>query len=353
MLVTVARSAAEFPDVDTQFALCYEGQLAGELRSAGAAVHILGAVRASRPWTVWHARSKLRRVIAEFSPNVVVCHSPWPLAVFGPVARRSGSPLVLWLHQYLVGRSFDERWARWCRPELVVCNSQYTAASVGALFRDIRTAVVYCPCRPDRVEPTRELRKAVRAGLATPVDARVVLQASRLEWWKGHRLHLRALAELKDVPGWVCWIAGGVQRLDEVVYLRELQTLASNLGVAERVRFLGQRRDVPQLLAAADIVCHPNESPEHFGVAFVEALAAARPVVATRMGGAIEVIDASCGILVEPTVQAVASALGDLISDPARCEALGARGPVRAAELCDPSRNLSNFNATLRSQVLR
>ncbi len=58
MLVTVAWTAAEFPEIDTRFALCYEGQLAEELRSAGAAVHNLGAVRASRPWTVWRARRR-------------------------------------------------------------------------------------------------------------------------------------------------------------------------------------------------------------------------------------------------------------------------------------------------------
>ncbi len=198
-----------------------------------------------------------------------------------------------------------------------------------------------------------EERKEVRAAIGTSDEARVVLQASRLEWWKGQRLHLRALAELKEMPGWDCWLAGGSQRPDEVAYLGELKTLAANLGIADRVRFLGHRRDVPRLLAAADIVCHPNESPEHFGVAFVEALAAARPVVATRMGGAVEIIDRSCGVLTEPTVPAVAAALGELIRDPAQCAALGERGPARAAELCDPHRNLSNFYSLLRSRVLQ
>jgi len=353
MLVTVARSAPDFPDIETQFALCYEGQLAGELRSTGATVHLLGDVRASRPWTVWRARRALRQVIAEQRPTVIICHSPWPLAVFGPVVQRAGLPLVFWLHQYLLGRSFDERWARWARPGLVVCNSRYTAGSVGVLFPNVQTEVVHCPCQFTPVEPTEELRRAARAELDTPADARVVLQVGRLEGLKGQRLHLKALGLLRDLPGWACWLVGGIQRPHEARYLEELKGLADQLGIADRVRFPGHRRDIQRLLAAADVVCHPNEEPESFGLAFVEGLAAARPVVATRMGGAIEVIDSSCGILVEPTVAAVAAALDDLIRNPEHCDALGARGPARAAELCNPQRNLSKLYALLRSGVLQ
>jgi glycosyltransferase involved in cell wall biosynthesis len=119
------------------------------------------------------------------------------------------------------------------------------------------------------------------------------------------------------------------------------------------VRFAGHRRDIPRLLAAADVVCHPNEAPESFGLSFVEGLAASRPVIATRMGGAVEVIDDSCGVLVEPIVPAVASALEGLLRDPARCAELGAHGPARATELCDPRNNLSNLLALLRSEVSR
>src|SRR5262249_30685297 len=154
---------------------------------------------------------------------------------------------------------FDERWARWCRPDAAIANSRFTAGSVRTLFPGLRAEVVYCPFRLNAVEPTPELRHAVRAELATPADARVVVQAGGRGGWKGHRLHLRGVARLGDVPGWVLWLAGGVQRPEEAGYLSELKQLAAELGIAERVRFLGHRRDVPRLLAAADVVCHPNE----------------------------------------------------------------------------------------------
>jgi glycosyltransferase involved in cell wall biosynthesis len=351
MLVTAARTAAAFPHVDARFALCFEGQLADELRAAGAAVYPLYPARMSRPWTVWKARRALSGVLRAGKFDAVLCHSPWPLAVLGPAVRRHGTRLVFWTHQYLTGKGFEQRWARRCRPDLVVCNSRYTAGSVAALFPGLAAEVVYCPYRLAAVEPTAELRRAVRAELDTPAAARVVLQASRMEWWKGQRLHLKALGLLRDLPGWVCWLAGGVQRSEEQAYRDELVRLAADLGIADRVRFLGHRRDVPRLLAAADVVCHPNEAPEHFGVAFVEGLAAGRPVVATRMGGAAEVIDPTCGALTDPTPAAVADALAGLLRDPDRCAALGAAGPPRAADLCDPVRNLGRLYSLLRDRL--
>ena len=108
-------------------------------------------------------------------------------------------------------------------------------------------------------------------------------------------------ARTASLSGWVCWTAGGAQRPAEAAYLAELRQTAARLGIAERVRFLGQRTDVPHLLAAADVHCQPNTGPEPFGLAFVEALAAGRPVVTTALGGALEIVDETCGVhFVEP-----------------------------------------------------
>ncbi|MCE9564917.1 MAG: glycosyltransferase [Planctomycetes bacterium] len=348
MLATIARSSDVVPGFQSHFSLCYEGQLAEEIRTAGATVYLLRQVRMSRPWTVLLARRGLRRVVREIDPDAIICHSPWPLAVFGSVARTTGKPLVFWTHQYLTGQSLDQMWAKRCRPDLVVCNSRYTSESVATLFPNTPVEVVYCPYHFERVEPTDELRRTVRAELDTPIDAQVVVQASRLEWWKGQRLHLTALGRLRHLTGWVCWIVGGVQRPEEIKYLAELKTLTAQLGIADRVRFVGYRRDMPRILASADIVCHPNESPEHFGIAFVEGLAAGRPVIATRMGGALEIIDADCGILTKPTPEAVADAIEGLLADPVRRQTLGTAGLRRMTDLCDPRRNLTQLHQTLR-----
>jgi glycosyltransferase involved in cell wall biosynthesis len=71
------------------------------------------------------------------------------------------------------------------------------------------------------------------------------------------------------------------------------------------------------------------------------------------MGGAVEVVGDSCGVLVEPTPAAVAAAIAGLIADPTRCAALGAAGPARARELCDPQRNLARLNAILSELIAK
>jgi glycosyltransferase involved in cell wall biosynthesis len=95
-------------------------------------------------------------------------------------------------------------------------------------------------------------------------------------------------------------------------------------------------------MAAADVYCQPNTGPEPFGVAFVEALYAGLPVVSAATGGAAEIVTTACGILVQPgDVDAVAEALGRIIADAALRRSLGAAGPARAAQLCDPARQLA------------
>ena len=117
-----------------------------------------------------------------------------------------------------------------------------------------------CPVEFDR-SAARCDRAQVRAALGTPSEAVVILQASRMQAWKGHRLLIDALGELRANPRWVCWIAGGAQRPGEADYEREMRTRVQRLGLEGRVKFLGQRSDVPALMGAADVFCQPNLGP--------------------------------------------------------------------------------------------
>jgi glycosyltransferase involved in cell wall biosynthesis len=201
-----------------------------------------------------------------------------------------------------------------------------------------------------------ETRNAIRKELSTPEEAAVIIQASRLEAWKGQRLLLEALSQLRQVAGWICWIAGGAQRPSEATYLEELKSMTVASGIADRVRFLGQRSDVSELLGSADIHCQPNTQPEPFGVAFIEALYAGLPVVTTSMGAAVEIVDPQCGVLVPADSAALADALNRLIGSRASRERLGAAGPATAAALCDPGRQFARLHqalAALRETALR
>ena len=128
--------------------------------------------------------------------------------------------------------------------------------------------------------------------------------------------------------------------------------MLSRLVLSDRVCFLGQRRDVPRLLAAADIHCQPNTGPEPFGIAFIEALYAGLPVVTTALGGALEIVDQTCGILVPPGDEAaLADAIVGLIHDSGRRQQLGAHGPARADALCNPARSMQRLAAIVDQQL--
>jgi glycosyltransferase involved in cell wall biosynthesis len=348
LLVTLARYQALYPELEHHFALCFEGRLSKELAATGASIHLLGNVRVSRPLTVWRGRRACRDLLARDKFDLVVCHSAWSQAIFGPVARSVRLPLVFWLHDATDGRHWLERWARRTQPDLVLCNSRFTAKSLANIYPHVKGETVCYPVSPPTAYYSNVDRAAVRAEFNTPEDATVIIQVSRMEAWKVHLLHLNALGELVDLPDWICWIVGGAQRPQEVGYLNKLKTTATRLEIAGRIRFLGQRSDIPRLLAAADIHCQPNTGPEPFGITFVEGLFARLPVVTTAIGGAQEIVDDSCGFLVQPNnSHSLAGCLRRLIQDRALRTNLGTAGPIRARRLCDPAIQMKRLNNLL------
>ena len=114
-----------------------------------------------------------------------------------------------------------------------------------------------------------------RAGFATPDGVPVILCLGRLHANKGYDVAIRALARVPDAH---LWLAG------EGELRAGLHALAEREGVSARVRFLGWRRDVPALFAAADILCCPSRH-EPLGNVVIEAWAQGKPVVAARAQG--------------------------------------------------------------------
>jgi glycosyltransferase involved in cell wall biosynthesis len=345
MLATLARHQAAEPELEQRFALAFDGRLAAELRDAGAAVTVLGGARLSRPWTVWAARRRFARLLAAERPRVAVFHSAWSHGIFAPAARQAGIRVVFWLHDAVSGDASEAR-ARRVAPDLVLCTSAWTRATLPALFPAVRAEVLHPAVAPP-ADCTAE-RAAVRAELGADADTVVILQASRMEPWKGHRPQLEALARLGDRPRWSCWMAGGAQRPHEQRHAEEMRALGERLGIGGRVRWLGERGDVSRLLAGADLLSQPNLGAEPFGISYVEAMYAGLPVVASALGGALEVVTPATGVLVPPgDAPSLAGALRGLASDAALRGRLGAAGPARARELCDPAQQLRRLHQLL------
>lgn len=342
MLLCLAENRGHCPEMEPSFALCFEERIAQELVETGAPVHSLGVARMREPWTLLRARRRLRALLAEEEFDVVICHGSWLLAVFGGVVGRTGIPLVLWMHNDSKSsrKNLIEILAGRQQPQLVIANSHFTAASLPLLFSRVpRHVVVSCPVTPPSARTQSPAERArVRAQFDTPAEAVLLVLAGRPEAWKGHGQLLEALAGLRELPGWMCWIVGGPKTSAQKAFLRGLQKSAAQWRIEERVKFVGQREDVPELLAAADLFCQPNLTPEPFGIVFIEALYAGLPVVSARHGGAEEIVDHHSGRLVTPNdPAALRDTLRTLITDAGLRAELSRAAPLRGAEISDPA----------------
>lgn len=122
-------------------------------------------------------------------------------------------------------------------------------------------------------------------------DRPLVLTCARLDEQKGHRVLLSAAAQLSGIC--LAFAGEGPERA-------ALEALADELGVADRVSFLGYRDDIPALLAACDVFALPSLY-EGSSLAVLEAMAAGRAVVSSTIGGTEELIeDGRSGLLVRP-----------------------------------------------------
>lgn len=333
-LVTLARRRDLLPDVHWQFALTHAGRLSAALVAAGADVAVIGAARASRPWTVWAAVSQLGLLLDRQPCDVAIVHSQWSQALFGPLLRRRGIKVAYWLHGPVGGPLWLDALARRSTPAFVIANSRFMAGSRGWLAQ-LPCEVVYNPIAVPQPAP------------APKHSPPAILIACRMEQGKGHAVLLDALARLAHRE-WTCWIAGAAHTKAEHEYEAGLRAHCESLGLADRVRFLGHRDDVADLMGRATLYCQPNTSPESFGNVFVEALTAGLPVVTTNIGGAREILEDSFGILVPPhDVSALAAALERALADAGLRGRLAQAGPARARELCDPAAQLPKLAAIL------
>jgi glycosyltransferase involved in cell wall biosynthesis len=238
-------------------------------------------------------RRRLALLIDAFKPDLVHCWMRRAASLMPPLQ----IPIIGWFGGYYEPAHF-----RRC--------THFVGVSPGIVAHMIERGVPRATAHYVPTFPTIEAGPPVdRASLATPADATVLLTLSRLHEKKGLDVLLAALVEL---PGCIAWIAGdGPLEAD-------LKALATRLGVADRVRFLGWRTDRGALLGAADVCVLPSRW-EPFGTVMLEAWAAGTPLVAAASQGPAALIEDGANGLLVPVNDAAAlvAAIRRLIADPA------------------------------------
>ena len=327
------------------FLLSHHGRLEDELRELGRPVHVLPGARLRKPWAIHRVRRLARALESKVAPDVVVAHGHWAYFVLGHGLVDSDVPVGLFQHGVANG-SLLERLAARRRPSFVVANSEITAGTAEKFSRG--RALVVCRC-PVALPPPSATRTVLRDRLGAGRNV-VVVQTGRFEAPKGQLLLLEALARIAHLQ-WQLWYVGGQARPTERALRDDLERFAAEHHLAERVRFLGERRDVGDILQAADIYCQPNTGREGFGIALVEAMSRGLPIVATDLGATADPVGPEIGRRVRVEPEQLAAALAELIQDRPTRESLGLAARARYVEHYSPEVAIEEFATALERCV--
>ena len=274
---------------------------------------------------------KLARRVARHAAHfdVLFANSQKALIIGAIASRIAGKRLVWYLHDILTADHFSAL----NRSVSVKVGSRF-ASRVIANSKASEEAFVRCGGRLDRasvvyngidahpfscVAANEVARLRAEMGWGSELIAGVF---SRVAPWKGQHVLLEAMP---TVPNLRVIFVGAPLFGDEASYLGELKAKALELGVSDRIQFLGFRDDIPALMQAVDFVVHTSVSPEPFGRVIVEGMLSGKAVVATRAGGACEIIeDGETGCLIPPgDPTGLAAILRRLMEDPMLTGRLG------------------------------
>src|SRR5579859_1663538 len=285
-------------------------------------------------------------------------------ALFGLIlARLAGCVCLIHAHTNYTPHEFTHM-SKWVfrNSDAIVGVSSFTAATYrNAAALNIRQVYAL----PNAVDTTlfgkcvtSEQRLAMRQRLDVPAGVPLIVCVARLMRWKDQATLLEALAQLGHGFPHVCLALAGADKDispdGNGSYRDYLSRRARALNIENRVRFVGylSRLEMPLFYAAADIVAHPAIG-EPFGLAVIEGMFCARPVVAVGAGGIPEIIrDGIDGLLVPPgQPAAMAAALRRVLSDPALAARLAAAGRERVLTHYTPALQAAGMLDIYRSVV--
>lgn len=341
------------PDWKTTVVAAEDGPLVGRAREHGAAVHLLpfpaevarigdsgqsgraslaASLISSSPAILLY-RSQLRSLLRDLKLDLIHTNG-FKVHVLGALAKPRHSALIWHIHDYISSRAVMAKVMRRLSRHVdgIIANSKHVATDTREVVG--RSAKIY------PILNVVDLQEFTPEGPALDLDAlsglapapqhtlRVGLIAT-LAWWKGHRLFLRALAELDPtLPVRGYYIGGALYKTQAQESLDELRAYAQELGLGERLGFTGVVSEPAAAMRALDVLVHTSTEPEPFGRVLVEAMACGKPVITTGLGGASEIVALGDFALTIDSAnpKSLANAIAKLAAEPRLTARLGSNG---------------------------
>ncbi len=266
------------------------GQLTAGLKKGGSKHYTLPVHKKSLR-TMWKMVEPLRAIIRKENIDIVHARSRVPAWIAYFACQKTKAIFITTCHGRYNNRLFSQvmGWSK-----LVIVPSR----AIGRYMIDrykVPSDRIRCIARS--VDLTKFENISKKTNSRVPVIAIV----GRLTPIKGHRHFLKAMAKvIRQKPKIKIQIVGDASP-DKEDYKQELHVLVRRLGLKDHVTFLGNRKDVPKVLSKVDVLVMASTIPESFGRVILEAQAVGVPVVATRVGGVVDIIDEEkTGLMVMP-----------------------------------------------------
>ncbi len=329
----------------------YPGPLLGEFSNAGVRVEIVDMPR------IRFFKNPLRYIIIllKFFPTVfkikniieinqidIICTSSMVNLYGALAARLAHRPHILLAVEYLFVLKLVSPYFYLFSEKIVCCSSM-----VSRIFKKgDKVLVEYPSVDLDEFNPHingRDLREELAA------NGSLVSMITRLDKWKGVETFINAARYVKSDTKFIIFaqLLVGKEK-----YLQSLENIIRQLKLEEKV-FIKIVSSSPEIIAASDIVVHASLRPEPFGLIIIEAMATGKPVIASKIGGPLEIIDDGLdGILVEPgNPEVLAWAISKLLGDPKFATEMGLNARKKVAEKFDLKKYVINFDVIFKSAL--
>lgn len=328
---------------------CVDAALREHLRLQGVEIESAGCANWVHPRAL-PALARLTEHLRRWRPHILHAFLTTANVLGASVGKILRIPVCITSHRDLGG--FDGTWMvrlnNWCDRRLsnaVVTNS-FAVRDAVAARTGLPPAAIHVVHNGIALSPQvgQSDRRLIREQLELDFDAPVAAMVANLRLAKGHHIAVAAFETIaRRLPSARLVICGYDS---DPAYAQRVREQVRQAGLTEHIRFLGSRRDVPQLLQAVDVLLAPSLS-EGFSNAILEAMAAGVPVVASAVGGNVEqVSDGECGFLV-PRADAtnLADRLIFLFTHPSQCRIMGQKARLRAGRLFSRERAVRAYQS--------
>jgi len=267
------------------------GTLANQIEQDGGR-HITLDICSKTPLTVPIRVHQLKAKLLKLNPDIIHAHSRVPAWLFWFANKPMKLPWVTTVHGFNSVSKYSEIMTKGNR---VICVSNPVKEYIQQNYpiNTSKISVIHCGIAMERFNPEILDRHEIEK-LKSELDLHgkfVVTSIGRITELKDYETFIRAIAEATQIHPNICGLIVGNVREDKQDYYGRLQQLVSELKMENHIHFATHCTSMPALYALSDVVVSCSKKPESFGLTLIEALAMNTPVIATRHGGPLDIIE--------------------------------------------------------------